>query len=162
MTDSLFYLKCQLRMKLVAFHAYNLFGSLLDVFLACVGLVFVVVFHVVFLLVDAFGEMCHFLAWRTGFELAEALTRYYNFCMDEISERAISISESAAKIDTEADNIERVAKALLNDSGSVPFSASNCDTVIQKIQLTRESRKELGAEISSFFLFILRTAVFMA
>lgn len=162
MTDSLFYLKCQLRGSLVAFYVYGLFSNLLDVFLACVGLAFVVVFHVVFLLVDAFGEMCHFLAWRTGFELAQALIRYHNFCMDEISERADSICESAAKIDADANSAERVAKALLNGSGSVPLSASNCDTVIQKIQLTRESRKELGAEISSLFLFILRTAVFMA
>lgn len=162
MTNSLFYLKCQLRMKLVAFHAYNLFNSLLDGFLVWVGFVFVVVFHVVFLLVDAFGEVCHFLAWRTGFGLAEAFIRYHEFCMDEICERAASISESVTKINAEINSIEHVAKELLNGSGSVPLSASNCDTVIQKIQLTRESRKELGAEISSFFLFILQAAVFMA
>lgn len=163
MTDSLLQLKGRLRRKLVMFRIYNFLSEARDVLLGWIALVLTFIFHAVFSLeVVVFQGLCNLLDWHTGFELVEALIRYHDFCMDEISKRATSISELAASLEIEANGIKRAAKALLSDSGPVPFSASSCDIIIQKIRLTRKGKKALGADVSAFFMFILRFVTFMA
>ena len=152
----------RLRRSLVAFYLYDFFNDSFDMVSMCIAYALTFTFHIIALLLLGVDMLFTMLNWRAGIELTAALTRYYSWCMDEIEQRANSIATSVGKIAQETANVKRVAKAALDVDSPAVFSPFNYETIIQKIQLTRESRKAVGTEISAFLLFILQVVIFMA
>ena len=154
--------KNRLRRNLVAFYLYDFFNDSFDMVSMCIAYALTFTFHPISLLLLGLDMLFTVLNWRAGIELAEALTRYYSWCMDEIEQRANSIAISVSRITKETANVKRVAKAALNTDNPAVFSPSNHEAIIQKIRLTMKERGMLAAHVSAFLLFILRAITFMA
>lgn len=152
--------RARLRSDLIAFRVYEFFNDVFDLASMCIGYVLTALFHVIALLLLVIHALLAMAGLRAGAELAAELLWYYNWCMEEIEQRADSISVAAGRIAKEAAKTKRVAKAALSASTMPIFGGSDHEIIIHKIQLTRNERKVLGAEISAFLVFILRAATF--
>jgi hypothetical protein len=152
--------KAQLRNDLIAFRVYEFFNDVFDLASMCICYVLTVLFHVIALLLLVIHALLAMADLRAGAGLAAELLWYYSWCMEEIEQRADSISVAAGRIAKEAAKTKRVARAALNASTMPIFGRSDHEIIINKIQLTRNERKALSAEVSAFLVFILRAATF--